>query len=115
MAFPVFNLAMGIIAGYYYGIKIKYQEIHFDQSEILIKKVPFFTALVMLIICITTSLIALSEKTIGLELQGMLKLNFEVTRGMIMTLILIGGSSLIIIQYFLTRITIIVTKKRSKS
>lgn len=44
MGFPVFNLAMGVIAGYYSGIKIKYQNIPMIQNEKLIKKIALFTA-----------------------------------------------------------------------
>jgi hypothetical protein len=112
MGFPVFNLVMGVIAGYYYGIRINRNGYSLSMIEFLKKRVPFYTGLVMLLICISTALIALSEKTIGLELQGMLGLNFEVTKTMIIFIILFGGSSLIITQYFLTRIVLTMTIKQ---
>jgi len=58
----------------------------------------------MLLICISTGLIAMFEETLGLELQGMFGLGFEVTRSMIITIILTGGSTLIVSQYYLTKI-----------
>ena len=56
-------------------------------------------------------LIALFDKTPGLELQGMFRLGFQVTKGMIISTILIGGTALIIIQYFLTKIIMTITLK----
>jgi hypothetical protein len=113
MGFPVFNLGMGIIAGYYFGIRINHENSPLKQVEYLRKSVPFFTTLVMVLICISTALIALSEKTLGLELQGMFRLRFQVTKGMIISIILIGGIGLIVTQYYLTKIIMNGTIKNS--
>ena len=104
MGFPVFNLGMGIIAGYYFGIRINHENYPLKQVEYLKKSVPLFTAFIMLLICISSGLIALFDKTLGLELQGMFRLKFQVTKGMIISIIIIGGIALIVIQYFLTKI-----------
>ena len=109
MGFPVFNLLMGIAGGYYAGKRIINNNIGSPQREIIIKKVSGFSALIMMLICFSSAFLAISEKTIGLELQNMLGLDFIVTKGMIIGIILIGGISLIIIQYYLTRFTIIKT------
>jgi hypothetical protein len=77
-----FNLAMGIIAGYYSRIRIKYKNILAIQIDRLIKIISLFTDLIMLLICISTVMLALLEKTIGLELQGMFDLGFEITKSM---------------------------------
>ncbi|MCX6254835.1 MAG: hypothetical protein NTV31_10210 [Bacteroidia bacterium] len=58
-----------------------------------------------------SGLLAISEETIGVELQKMLGLGFEVTSGMILAIILIGGLTLIVTQYYLTRIVITKTIK----
>ena len=114
MGFPVFNLVMGVVAGYYFGRRINYKNITSGQREIIIKKVSLFSGLIMLIICISSGLIALSEKTIGSELQNMLGLGFVVTKGMIIGTIIIGGLTLIISQYYLTRIVMIKTIIKKK-
>jgi hypothetical protein len=106
MGFPVFNLVMGLIAGYYYGIKINRKNFTTQEIENIKKRVPLFSGSIMVLICIASALIALTEKTIGLELQGMLGLKFGVTKGMVIALILIGGATLIITQYYLTKIAI---------
>jgi hypothetical protein len=111
MGFPVFNLGMGVIAGYYFGIKINNKYFTLTQIEYLKKRVPLFTGLIMLLICISSGLLAMLEKTIGLELQKMFGLRFQVTRGMIISIILVGGVILIITQYYLTKIIMTKTIK----
>jgi len=44
MGFPVSNLAMGVVAGYYFGIKIKSKNISQTQSEIIKKQYPLLQA-----------------------------------------------------------------------
>ena len=112
MGFPVFNLGMGIVAGYYYGIKINFKSFSLTQIEFLKKRVPMFSSLIMFLICLSTGLIALHEKTMGEELQGMFKLEFQVTEGMIISIIVTGGLVLIVSQYYLTRIILIKTIKQ---
>jgi hypothetical protein len=56
--------------------------------------------------------LAMFEKTIGLELQKMFGLGFEVTRGMIIAIILTGGLTLIVTQYYLTKRVIINTLQK---
>jgi hypothetical protein len=116
MGFPVFNICMGVIAGYYYGRKIIYKDLPPDQIRYLKKRVPLFTAAVMLLICIATAGMGLSEVNIGQELQSMLGLGFRLTSAMIIALILIGGTTLIVSQYFLTKIMLsLIVKRKSNS
>ncbi len=63
----------------------------------------------MTLICVSSAVIGLTDKTIGDNIQGMLGLDFEITKAMILALIFVGGFSLIIFQYFVTRLTIIKT------
>jgi hypothetical protein len=111
MGFPVCNLVMGLIAGYYTGRRIITKNISYPEREILINKVALFSAFIMIVICISSAYIALREKTIGEELQGMLGLGIVPGKSLILAMIIIGGSALIIIQYFLTRIVLVKTVK----
>jgi hypothetical protein len=104
MGFPVFNLVMGAVAGYYFGRRINYKNITSPQRETINRKVSLFTAMVMLLICISTGLMAISEKTMGVELQNMFRIKFEITKSMIIGIILIGGFALIIGQYYVTKL-----------
>jgi hypothetical protein len=111
MGFPLFNLLMGIVAGYYYSRMISVKNIVSPQRDKLIRNVSLFTMLIMVFICISSAFLGLREKTIGEELQGMLGLNFIPSRGLIVSGTVIGGSALIIAQYFLTRIVLVKTLK----
>jgi hypothetical protein len=111
MGMPVPELVMGIAAGYYWGRRFIVKGTALPEREKMIRMVPRFTSLMMILICISSAFIALREKTIGEELQGMLKLGFVPGKGLIIGGIIIGGSALIIIQYFITRIVIVKTLK----
>jgi len=113
MGFPVFNLVMGIIAGYYFGIKINNRNISLKKVEALKKNVPLFSGLTMLLFCISTGFLALTEKTIGEELQKMFGLGFDVTRNMIIAIVIVGGIALIFTQFYLTRIVMIKTIRKN--
>lgn len=113
MGFPVFNLILGLFAGYYFGKKIGSEKISWDQHKKIINQVSLFTGLVMTLNCISSGFIALAGKGVGKDIQGMLGLGFEVTRPMIWSITLIGGIVLILIQILLTKITMIKTIKNS--
>jgi hypothetical protein len=113
MGLPVPELVMGIAAGYYWGRRIYITGIASSERESLIKKVPLFASLIMTLVCISSAFLALNEKTIGEELHNMLNLGFVPGKNLIISGIIIGGSALILIQYFITRIVILKTIKTS--
>lgn len=102
MGFPVFNVLMGLVAGFYFGNRIVANKIRPQMQPRLIKQVSRFSALVMALICISSAVIGLTDKTIGANIQGMLGLGFEVTKAMVWALVLVGGFCLIIVQYVIT-------------
>jgi hypothetical protein len=104
MGFPVFNALLGILAGYYYGKKISYHNIPVELQSKIIKHVLLITGLIMVIICISSALIALAGEGVGKDLQNMFGLGFEVSRQMILGIAITGGSLLILIQILTTRI-----------
>ena len=105
MGFPVFNILLGFVAGYYFGKRICFQNIKSEMHQKITNKVSLFTGLIMALICISSGLIALTDKGIGENVQGMMGLDFEVTQVMILTIIFVGGFCLIVAQYFITRLT----------
>ena len=105
MGFPVFNVAMGIVAGYYYGNRIYYNNTLDKEQNKLIQQVSMFTGLVMVVFCIASGIIALKGNSVGSEVRSMLGLDFEVTRPMLWGITLIGGTFLVWLQVMVTRIT----------
>jgi hypothetical protein len=112
MGFPVFNVLLGIMAGYYYGNRIYYNNIPANKQHKLIQQVSLCTGLIMTVICIASGFIALSSKDIGIDVRNMMRLDFEVTRPMLWGITLIGGIFLVWLQVMVTRIT---TKKTVKA
>jgi hypothetical protein len=88
MGFPVFNLIMGVIAGLYFGKKIMYNGILLIERPPIIKRVVAFTGIIMFVICLASGLIAFIDQYTGKDLQGMLGLQFEVSKAMIMAKLL---------------------------
>jgi hypothetical protein len=111
MGFPVFNLISGIIAGYYFGRKICFSETPLAMRPAIIKRVSFFSGLIMTLICISSGFISLIGPGVGKDVQSMLGLDFEVTKKMILMIALVGGLILITAQYNLTKITMTKTIK----
>jgi len=104
MGFPVFNLFWGVVAGYYYGLRVNYLNFSQTLHPKIINRVAIFTAFVMMMICILSACIALAGNGVGKDLQMMLHLGFEVTKQMIIAISLTGGVMLISLQYFITKI-----------
>lgn len=109
MGFPVFNVLLGLIAGYYFGNRICFNKIQPEMRSKLINQVSLFTGLIMTLICLSSGVIGFTDEFIGENIRGMLGLNFEITKTMVFTIIFVGGFGLIISQYFITRLTIIKT------
>ena len=107
MGFPVVNLFMGLIAGYYFGNRIRNQNMFLAESKPIIRQVSFFTASTMFLICIASAYMATVGDGVGQDLQSMFRLNFEVTKAMIWEIIWVGGLMLILAEFYLTKITMI--------
>lgn len=106
MGFPVFNVLLGLIAGNYFGNRMASNKLPSEKQSKQIKQVSIFTALIMALICISSAVIGLTDATIGANIQGMLRLNFDITKPMIWAIVLVGGFCLIITQYVITKWTI---------
>jgi len=106
MGFPVFNILLSFLAGWYFGNRISQEKIDADTQKKQIMKVSLFTGMVMTLICISSGYLALMGDSVASEIKSMLGLGFEVTKQMVILIVLIGGLSLIIGQILLTRLTI---------
>ena len=103
MGFPAFHPLAGLVAGYYFGLRVVHQNIPTIQYPTLIRRVSMFTGLVMTAICIPSGLIGLLAHGIDKNIEGMLQLGFEVTRPMLWTITSVGGVFLVAAKFLLTR------------
>jgi hypothetical protein len=95
MGVPVFNAALAIPAGFVVGSRLAAE--HADPSQVrkAEMRTAWFTSGVLALVCAASAFIALASPSTADDLRGMLGLGFEVTQGMIIGLILIGGAALL--------------------
>ncbi len=105
MGFPVFNVFLGMVGGYYFGKRICFKNVKPEMHPVIIKQVSYFTSAVMIVICLSSGYIAIADKGIGENIKGMLGLDFEIFQAMVLTVIIAGGTGLVASQYFITRLT----------
>jgi hypothetical protein len=108
MGVPVFNLAAGALAGYYWSKRIINRN-ELNNSRRDIQRVSVFTSSVTTVVCLTSAIIALLSKSTPEDLKGMFHLNFDITRPLLVSLIIIGGLLLVALQYYLTRFVMVKT------
>ena len=106
MGVPIFNTLLAIPAGFFIGGKLASQR----ADRLLVRqaagRTAWFTSGVLAFICAASAFIALVSKSTASDLRGMLGLGFEVTQGMIIGLILVGGAALLAIGWGLTIISV---------
>jgi hypothetical protein len=99
MGVPVFNALLAIPAGFVIGGKLASQGADTLQVRRAAGRTARFTTGVLVCICAASAFIALMSESTASDLRGMLGLGFEVTHGMIVGLILVGGAALLILDW----------------
>jgi hypothetical protein len=112
MGFPVFNVFLGLLAGYYFGNRICFNKVESEKHSKLIKQVSLFTGLIMTLVCISSGFLALMDYGAAGMIKNVLGLDFDVTKPMVWGIVLIGGTSLILTNILLTRIAMLKTIKK---
>jgi hypothetical protein len=111
MGVPVVNVALALPAGWVIGRKLAHQTVDIEAEKCLSLRTNLYTTGVMAFICVSSAFLALRDPTTAANLEGMLRLNFEVTQGMIITLIIVGGAALLGLHCWLVAKTIQATQK----
>ena len=106
MGVPLFNAFLGILAGYYFGKRMLHNNISEEEKKKTTSKVANITSLFMLIICSLSALIALSDPFTPSNLEGMFGLTYNLTHGILITGIIIGGLFLIAFTWWSTKFTL---------
>jgi hypothetical protein len=102
MGVPVFNLILAVPVGLFIGSKLAHQTTPQDEARRLHRNTCIFTTSILAVVCVVSAAIALVDPYTSLGLQGMLGLQFEVTRWMLVGVIVIGGLALLLLQWGLT-------------
>jgi len=102
MGVPVFNLALAVPAGFFMGSRLARRNACQDEVRRMKRSTCVFTTGVLAVVCAASAAVALFDPYTAANLQGMLRLPFEVTRGMVVGIILVGGTALLLLQWAVT-------------
>jgi hypothetical protein len=106
MGVPLFNAFLGILAGYYFGKRMLLNNCTEEEKEKTTSTVAHTTSLYMLIICILSAWIALSDPSTPSNLEGMFGLTYNLSHGILISGIIIGGIFLVAFTWWSTKFTI---------
>jgi hypothetical protein len=114
MGFPLFNIFWGLIAGIYFGRKLSLESADNTKVTLTSKKISLFTAIVMSIIVSFSILIVLLDKYKLENVKGTLGLSFDISPTALLVMVFAGGVALIILQYWITKLSVLNIFKISK-
>jgi hypothetical protein len=106
MGVPAFNLLLALPAGALLGGRLARERARGDQVLRSARGASAFTTAILAAACADSAWLALSDPYTAGNLEGMLGLSFEVTRPMILSLIVIGGSGLLALNWVLTGVAV---------
>jgi len=99
MGFPFFNAGVGIAWGYIVAKRGILQNKTKERIRIEVNRFHWVSFVILFLLCVCSAILAVSEKTICSQIQGMFRLPFTVTMDMIWAAILVGGALLLFVQY----------------
>lgn len=105
MAFPVPNLIVGLLGGFAVGRRHAGDRIRTLSAQRDARTAAIVSAGILFVLCCVTAWLALTEPTITSQVQHMVGLPFEPTIGLLRVVTLIGGLSLVAVEYFATLAT----------
>jgi hypothetical protein len=112
MGVPILEFPLGMAAGAYAARKMHHAKAGPEEFNRSAKKVSYFAAAVMVLICSLMALWAVAGKLPGSEVDTPW-LSFTFTVPIFSAVVLIGGAALVLFQYWLTRTAAKVTLKLS--
>lgn len=106
MGVPLFNAALGIPAGFVVGGKLAHEPVDGVRIRLASLRTCILTTSLMVLVCAVSATVALVGPSTPNDLRGMLGLGFEVTSAMIWSLILVGGTGLLAVNWVLTGLSV---------
>jgi hypothetical protein len=113
MGLPIGNIFLGILAGVYAAWKMHFTMADEERRNQYFRETAKFAAVVMVLICCLITLWAIAGKMIGYRFETPF-LSFTFTIPIFFAIVLAGGISLVLLQYYLTCIFAKITYKRLK-
>ena len=102
MGVPVFHVLLALPAGFFVGCKLarNYEDLHHMKKAA--RKAAVFTTTIMGFICVASATFALLSPSTPSDVKGILGLPFQVTHTMIFGIILVGGTTIMALNWWLT-------------
>ena len=102
MGVPVFNVILGVAAGLFVGRALGGSGADAAQATRAARQAALFATCVLGALCVVSALIALASASTASDVQMLLGLPFQVTPVMIIAIIVVGGATLLGLQWWLT-------------
>jgi hypothetical protein len=109
MGVPLFNVALAVPAGIFIGGRLAHKNVPFPEMKKAARRATAATSFILALVCGASATLALIDPYTAGDLQGMLALSFSVTTPMILGIILIGGSLLVSLHWWLMKKTVELT------
>ena len=106
MGVPVFNALLTLPAGFVIGGRLVEENADMPRVRKEAGRTALFTTAVMGLVCAASAFMALVSSSTPYDLQAMLGLGFEVTQGMVIGLIVIGGLILLAVGWGLAVVSV---------
>ena len=109
MGVPIFHAALAVPAGFVVGSRLAQEQAELQRVRKAARHTAWFTTAVLALVCAASAIFALPSPSTADDLRGMLGLGFEVTQGMIIGLILVGGILLLGFGWGLSAVSVRLT------
>jgi hypothetical protein len=106
MGVPVFNSFLSLPAGFVVGRKLAAEKADLLRVRRAARRTAWFSTGILAVVCVASATVALLSNSTASDLQHMLGLWFEVTPGMILGLIVIGGLALLALGWGLAVVSV---------
>jgi hypothetical protein len=103
MGVPIFNVLPGVFAAIYIARRASLSIWDNARFKRNVNRTAWFAVVVMLLICIESAYLALSDAYTSNNISGMFGLGFEVTIGMLWAIVIVGGVLLLGFQYWIVQ------------
>jgi hypothetical protein len=101
MGVPVFHVLLALPAGVFVGRRLAHEGANAANVVKAGRRTAAFTTSILALVCLASATVALASESTAHDLQGMLRIPFEVTPAMMVSLIVGGGSVLLALNRWL--------------
>jgi hypothetical protein len=102
MGVPVFNLLMGLVGGYFMGMRLRAENAGNEKVEQTARQTGIFTAFVLAVACVAALTIAGLSSSLEGDIRGMFALANPMSKTAILALSSVAGIGLVILEYAIT-------------